>query len=47
MRGLSNEIGGQLRMVSENGTTVSVSFTVEKVFQKNGSIERPVAEFQS
>jgi two-component sensor histidine kinase len=47
MRGLSNEIGGRLHMVSENGTSVTVSFEVEKVFRKTGSSQKGVTEFQS
>ena len=47
MRGLSNEIGGRLTIMSERGTSVSVAFEMEKVFRNTVFIPDRQLETQS
>lgn len=47
MHGLSNEIGGRLVVSSEKGTSVSVSFEIEKVFWRPTSVINEETELLS
>ncbi|MCE7060221.1 histidine kinase dimerization/phosphoacceptor domain -containing protein [Dyadobacter sp. CY343] len=49
MYGLSNEIGGKLHIVSNQGTSVSVTFEIEKIFRRatNIGVEETVLEYEN